>query len=375
MEDSTLNRVSLAGCERYHPETVKKAMCDLLEPFGGIKGIVSPGQKVLLKPNLLAAAPPAEAVTTHPLIVKVVTGMIHDAGGKVFIGDSPGSDDQKTALRVSGLLDVIEETGSNMLLFKTVKHKMVEGFRKRSFPLAAELDQVDLVINMGKLKTHSLTGLTGAVKNIYGCLIGGSKKKYHMDYPLPLDFSRLLIDVYLAVRPAFSILDAVVAMEGAGPRRGKPRRLGLLMASPNAVALDSIAAEITGFVPEQVTTIAAARMLRLPGSDRSGIEIKGLTLEQCRVPDFDRGPASSGSVSRLIARFPIAYFRNILYARRPYPRVNEELCSGCGICYEKCPAQVIDFSRSIPDIDHYECIRCYCCQELCPQGAIDLNKS
>lgn len=366
--------VTLAYCRRYHPQTVRHGLEQLLEPYGGIGALVKPGQKALLKPNLLAAAAPAEAVTTHPLVIKVLTELIQEAGGKVYIGDSPGNDRQEEAHRIAGLQKVIDDTGAEMLLFKRVKEVKVNGFRERIIPLAAELDQVDLVINVAKLKTHALTGLTAAVKNVYGCVAGKHKKRFHLEHPLPLDFSHLLIDVYLAVKPAFSIIDAVVAMEGNGPRRGKPRQVGLLMASPSAVALDSAAAEIIGFRPEQVATVAAARKLKLPGSNLSDVQIRGLSLEDCRVKDFDRGPAASGTVSGLIANFPLAWFSNMIYARRPYPRVDSKLCNGCGVCFENCPAQVIDFSKSIPDLDQYNCIRCYCCQELCAQGAIKLEK-
>lgn len=366
--------VSLSECKRYHPQTLRQALQQLLEPFNGIGAIVEQGQKVLLKPNLLAAAPPADAVTTHPLVIKVLTEMIQEVGGKVLIGDSPGSDGQEEAHRISGLQQVIAETGAEMLLFRTTKKVKVNGFKERTIPLTAEIDQADLIINVAKLKTHALTGLTAAVKNTYGCVAGNYKRRFHLEHPLPLDFSRLLIDVCMAVKPAFSIIDAVIAMEGAGPRRGKPRRVGLLMASPNAVALDSVAAEVAGFLPEQVATVAAARMLNLPGSNLADIKIAGLLLEECRVSDFDKGPAGSGKVSRLIANFPLTLFRNMLYARRPYPSVDGMLCNGCGICMDNCPAQVIELSDGTPDIDLYNCIRCYCCQELCSQGAFKLER-
>jgi uncharacterized protein (DUF362 family)/NAD-dependent dihydropyrimidine dehydrogenase PreA subunit len=365
--------VSITRCNRYHPLELRKAMLDLLEPFGGIKALVRLGQKVLLKPNLLAAASPAEAVTTHPLVVKVMSELIIEAGGKVYIGDSPGSDSQAQAHQAAGYKQVMAETGAEMLLFENIKEVKVNGSKDRIIPLAAELDQVDLIINMAKLKTHSLTGMTAAVKNTYGCIAGNYKKRFHMEHPLPLDFSRLVVDVCLAVKPAFSIIDAIVAMEGVGPRRGKARQAGLLLASDNPFAVDTVAAEIAGFLPEQVTTIAVAKQLKLPGALLSDIDVNGLTIGESRLKDFDRGPADAGKVSRLIANFPLAWFRNMLYARRPYPAVDADACSGCGDCVENCPVQVIKMAGDIPDLDLYNCIRCYCCQELCAEGAIKLK--
>ncbi len=365
--------VAVERCMRYDINEVREGLRKTLQPFGGLEALVSPGQKVLIKPNLLAAAAPAEAVTTHPVVIRALIELVQNAGGAAFIGDNPGFDDQKETLITAGLQDVIDQTGAAALIFSDSKEYPLSGFKKRLIPLARELDQVDLVINAAKLKTHALTGLTGAVKNNYGLLYGKIRKRYHMEHPLPLDFSRLLVDIYLAAKPALSVLDAVVAMEGTGPRRGKPRQLGLLMASTNAAALDSVAADITGFQPSQVTTIAAARELKLPGAFLEEIEITGVKLEECRVTDFDRGPGGYGRISRLVAGFPLAYFRNLLYARRPYPRIDPEQCNACGICAENCPLQAIACSSGVHRIDLYECIRCYCCQEHCPEGAIRLD--
>ncbi len=375
MPVSDQETVALVRCSRYHPQEVRSGLVQSLDYFGGIGALVRPGQKVLLKPNLLSAAPPAEAVTTHPLILKVMTELIHEAGGKVYIGDSPGHDSQEKAHHICGIQEVIEETGAGVIDFSDTVYRKVRGFKERNIPLAAELDQVDIIINVAKLKTHSLTGLTAAVKNIYGCVPGKSKARFHFEYPLPRDFSKFLLDVYYAVKPSFSIIDAVIAMEGAGPRRGKPRQLGLLMSSPNALALDNVAASVVGFRSNQVATLAAAGELRLPGSDLSAISVRGVKPEECRIADFDKGPASSGRLDRLIALFPIARIRDILTNRRPYPRINSDLCNGCGVCHENCPAQVIDFTASIPDIDFDGCIRCYCCQEFCARGAIEFIKA
>jgi uncharacterized protein (DUF362 family) len=151
-------------CKRYQNDSVHDSIALLLKPWGGIEGIVRPGNKVLLKPNLLAAVKPEEAVTTHPLIIKVLTELIQEAGGEVFIGDSPGGDDEDHTHSETGMLAVAQETGARLIKFDRVKQKDYDGIRKRSLELTAAIDEVDLIINVAKLKTHPLTGLTGAVK-------------------------------------------------------------------------------------------------------------------------------------------------------------------------------------------------------------------
>jgi len=374
MPASNSGKVTIKRCKNYDPGEVRTALEEVFANHGGIRSLLGSGKKVLLKPNLLSAAPPSEIVTTHPVVVRVMTEMLQEAGNKVFIGDSPGHDDQEKAHRICGLQDVIEATGAEALFFSDPVYKQFAGYRLWEIPLAPELDQVDLVINMAKLKTHSFTGMTGAVKNIYGCVPGTHKARFHFNYPSPKDFSRLLLDVYFAVRPAFSIMDAVVAMEGAGPRRGKPRQVGLLMGSENGLALDSVAASILGFQPGQVTTLAEARELQLEGSELDSITIKGLSLQEAGVKGFDRGPVAGGTISKLLVLFPLARIKDFLAARRPYPRINPELCTGCGACYKACPARVIEFTASIPDIEYSGCIRCYCCQEFCGEGAVVLTR-
>jgi uncharacterized protein (DUF362 family)/NAD-dependent dihydropyrimidine dehydrogenase PreA subunit len=364
--------VSLVDCSRYQEDTINESLNHLLEPWGGPAGLVRPGWKVLLKPNLLTAAPPEEAVTTHPLLIGCLAALLIRQGARVYIGDSSGSGSPDRVNRVTGMQQVIEKTGAESLPFDKVNQVQFAGFYMRCLPLAAALNRMDLVINIGNLKTHALTGLTGAVKNTYGCVVGKHKQLLHLEYPLPKDFSELLLDIYLAVRPGLSILDAVVAMEGPGPRSGRPRRIGVLMASRSGVALDTVAAAITGFSIEQVTTLAAARRRGLPGTDLSNINIVGISWRDVAVADFDRGPAAAGSVGGLPVRILLSRLRNRIVLSRRYPVVISHLCSGCGECVEHCPPQVIEIRNHKASIKRKGCIRCYCCQEFCPRGAIKI---
>jgi uncharacterized protein (DUF362 family)/NAD-dependent dihydropyrimidine dehydrogenase PreA subunit len=301
--------------------------------------------------------------------------LIREAGGQVYIGDGPGSDEQEYAHRVAGYEKICEETGAKLLIFREIIESVAPNTPSLILPLAAELEQVDLVINAAKFKTHPLTGMTAAVKNMYGVVAGKNKKRFHLEHPLPLDFSRVLIEVCLAAKPAFSIIDAVVAMEGLGPRRGKPRQVGLLLGSVNPFALDHVMAEIAGFRTEQVTTLMVAEQMNIPGSKSEEITVHGLNTDQCFLKNFDRGALTEGRVNRLLTNLPLAWLRNMLYARRPYPYIDQEFCTSCGECLENCPLQIITAEGKIPEIDHYECIRCYCCQEVCASGAIKLSRN
>ena len=374
MTEDKRTLVTLSRCNRYHLDTVRESILELLAPLGGIGSFIKPGFKVLLKPNLLAAAPPEEAVTTHPVIIRVLAELCREAGATVLIGDSPaGSCTPEHLYKSTGMQEAAEASGATLVDFLEAQEFEMPGWKRSGpLPLAQVLSEVDLVINAAKLKTHTLTGLTAAVKNTYGCVVGKSKGRLHREHPTPLDFSEIILDIYLLVKPGLSILDAVVAMEGTGPRNGRPRQAGLLMASTDGNALDCAAAAITGFSTDQVTTLALARRRGLAGTSLSQIKTAGLTLEEALLKDFDRGAVSGGRIGALLAHFPASWLRNFHQRRRPYPGINAEKCSGCALCYQHCPPQIISLRNKRAEIDLHRCIRCYCCQELCPQGAVEI---
>lgn len=367
------NVVSIASCSRYRLDTVSSSLVKLLEPWGGLSHFVKSGQVVLIKPNLLCAAKPEEAVTTHPLLIRAIADLVKQEGAEALIGDSPGSDSEETVYKVTGMDAVAKESGSRLIKFDSANSRVFQGMKRRNLDLASVLDQVDVIINVAKLKTHPLTGITASVKNTYGCIVGKKKAKMHLEHPLPADFARLVVDIHMAVKPALSIIDAVIAMEGTGPRSGKARKLNLLMASENGFSLDHIAARVVGIKPDHVTTCRTARKAGYPGTLFNEIDIKGIPLKECIIDNFDPGAASGGSVPGLLTNFPLAWYRRLRGNSRPYPLINKNNCINCGKCVEGCPAQIIiSTENSIPYIKRESCIRCYCCREFCPEGAVEL---
>lgn len=365
--------VSISSCNRYRIDTMNDSIKMLLEPWGGINYFVKSGQRVLIKPNLLCASNPEEAVTTHPVLIRAIADLAKKAGADVMIGDSPGSDDEETVYKRTGIEEVANETGARLVKFDSARGRKFYGIKARNLDLAAILDTVDVIINAAKLKTHPLTGITASVKNTYGCIVGKKKAKLHLENPLPLDFARLVIDIHMAVKPNLSILDAVIAMEGTGPRSGKARKANLLLASENGFALDNIAARLVGIKPDLVTTNYIAREMSYPGTKNIDILVKGLPLEECIIDSFDAGAAAGRNIPGLLANFPLSWFRGLRNNLRPFPVINKNSCIKCLKCLEGCPAQIIvRDSYGIPFIRRESCIRCYCCRELCPNGAVDL---
>lgn len=370
--------VSIVRCASYSPSEVEASVQRAVELLGEISGFVSTGERILIKPNMLAARRPYQAVTTHPEVVRAAIRLVRAAGGLPIVGDSPAGPSTERILRhlaeKTGIFEVCTQEGVPFALFtecETVAYD--EGKAAKSFDLTKALQEVDAVISLAKLKTHSFTRYTGAVKNLFGLVHGLKKAGYHMRMRSPEAFSEMLVDLAECVRPRLTIMDGVVGMDGDGPSSGRRREMGVLLASANPHALDAVALQLVGAEPASVWTVRAAmdRGL-LPKDCRAGIEIRGEALDGLRIHDFRMPPKLRvfGGIPGVLEGFVAEGV-----ARKPV--FSKELCSGCGRCVEICPAEALSLRDGrLPKVGIRRdlCIRCYCCQEVCPENAVDLKR-
>ena len=370
-------KVILKYCPDY-TMNVEQHLREGLSELGGMSAFVKPGQKVLLKVNLLMKKRPEEAVTTHPSVVEAVVHLVQEAGGIPIIGDSPGGPYTVNALRAiyarSGLSEVAERTGA--ILNEDVGQTTIqcpEGKLVRSLTLTNCVLEADVVIPLSKLKTHGMMTFTGGVKILFGVIPGLLKAEYHLKMFKVQDFADLLVDIATYVKPALSIMDGVVGMEGDGPSAGKPRNIGALILSTDPFALDVVAADLIGLKPEKVPTIMAARLrgltsrlneLQLTGDSRTLWRIQGFVIPKAVSANFlDMSP-----LPRSVNTF-------ILNRVRPRPIFEHATCVGCSDCANNCPAKAITMNeQQRPVVDLEGCIRCFCCQELCPHQSVKLFK-
>jgi len=362
-----MHTVAIERCPDYEREAVKSALLRLLEPLGGMAMFVKPGERVLLKPNMLYAKSPECAVTTHPAVLRGVIELVRKAGGIPLVGDSPGFGDLRKVAEKSGLLRVCEETGAELVEFGEAVEVSGSGLFKR-LELARPYLEADRVINLPKLKTHEMMTMTCAVKNLFGAVVGHAKAAWHLKAGADREmFARMLLEIYLLRQPDLTIVDAVTAMEGNGPGSGDPVEVGLLLAGANAVAVDVIAAEIAGIPKKLLYVERTARQLGLDGADRDSIETVGLPLDEARVAPFRLAPISD--VQFGLPPFLKNRLRHYLTTR---PCAVPEKCRLCGICVNACPPRAIEIKNGKLAFDYHRCIRCFCCRELCPDGALDV---
>lgn len=358
--------VSLRRLNDYTPAAVEEALAALLAPSGGMSAFVRPGQKVLLKPNLLAAKSPERAVTTHPEIVRAVIHSVQKAGGVVSVGDSPGIGSPRQVAQKSGILEVIESTGAHFAPFEESVKIRPEGGTFQELEIARDILDADLIINLPKLKTHQMMGLTCAVKNLFGAVVGMRKPRLHLQAGSDKAFFALmLLELAEHIKPALNIVDAVVAMEGDGPGSGDPIQVGVLLAGIDSQAVDTVATELVGFSPEQVWTQDIARKTGREFCTLDEITLLGDPLDSLRPARFRA--AKSTDVNFGLPNFLKDPLKNSLTAR-PVPDM--DTCQTCGLCVKHCPPDAMKISEQKLVIDYQRCIRCFCCQELCPYGAL-----
>ncbi len=351
-----------------HGPGLDASLARLVEPFGGWSGIVHPGERVAVKINLLRAAAPEKAVTTHPETLACVLRALKAAGADPFVADSPGGLNGPAkvarAYKLSGLADVCAAESVQIVDVEDdkVTLKAPEGRLYRTFSVGRAFVDADAIVQVGVLKTHQLMRLTGGVKLTYGCIPGLAKAHLHVRAQRREDFADMLLDLHLALKPRFTIIDGIVAMEGQGPGSGTPRELGSLFAAHDAMALDAALADRTAHERRAVYTIAASARRGLLDLD-DPYRLEGDAIE----PDTGFKPVRR-DMQELLPPSLHRATRNLITAR---PRLADpDACIRCGDCATICGAAAIVMDP-LPVYDDKLCVRCFACTEVCPTAAID----
>ena len=371
-------KVSLIALDSYDDDArIAQALSAALAPFGGMAAIVHPGDRVLLKANLLAPAKPEEAVTSHPAIVRAVIRAAKAAGAaRVMVGDSPGVGTTRETMRASGILQVVEEEGAEMAAFDQVAvFERMENTLGKRLELTDHLLQTDVLITLPKLKTHVQMGYTGALKNQYGLVVGTRKAQYHFRFQNRDRLADLMIDINRTAKVKLAILDAVVAMEGPGPHGGRPRKIGALVVGTDLPAVDVVGCQLIGLDPQGYPLLQAAARAGYGTTDPEQIHVVGETVESLRVPDFEQVKAPANIMRILpLPNWMLRWLRRQIADR---PHIDKSKCIKCLKCHHGCPVKpsAIDPRREGDCVNQRTCIRCYCCHEFCPVNAIELRKS
>ncbi len=381
------NRVFIVRCRDY--EEVEDKLTELLEMMNGMGTFAKPGEKIVLKINLLQAAKPGKAVTTHPAVAAAVARLVKKEGAIPIIADSPGSGYpyNKKALdktyRTCGINRVAEEEGIEINF--DPKYDIVsfpEGKLIKRFEVITPVLEADGVFNLCKLKTHLFMHMTGAVKNNFGVIPGLTKPGYHAKLHDKSRFANMLLDLAEYVSPRISIMDAVTGLEGEGPgAAGEPRHVGLLMAARSPLALDVVAGEIIGLKRENNPVLTEAEKRGLFPNSIENVQVIGADISDVRILDY-KFPPTIFEVTGIggVSWWQKALMPLVKTGMSLKPQVVREKCTACGVCTEACPMEAVTVIKSnsngnYAQINDKNCIRCYCCHEMCQESAIKLHKS
>jgi uncharacterized protein (DUF362 family)/NAD-dependent dihydropyrimidine dehydrogenase PreA subunit len=364
-----LPTVALLSQKSYSEKGLTGSLEKLLRELGGLETFVQPGDRVLLKPNMLSARKPEKRVTTDPMVVRIIARMILDCGGKPFIADSPGIEPFGQVARISGIEKVGKDLGIPVLELDDpvpVPHRTDSRFR--NVEISSKVLETDRVINLPKLKTHAQMLLTLGVKNLFGTVVAQRKAEWHYKVGLNRDtFASLHLDIYQAIRPTLTILDGIWGMEGHGPGNGRPRNFGILAGSTDAVALDCSICRILGTPLENFPLYREAKRRSIGQTDLEQVNFKGDLDPLEVIKDVDIPRLDSLHVLPGFLKF----FGNSLTSR---PVQDPDKCIGCGECVKICAARAISLENRTLTYDYEKCIRCFCCQEVCPANAIGFKK-
>lgn len=371
------SKISVLKCEEYDPEKLESLIVRSLANIGFDPASFG-GKRVALKPNLLIPADVQKAVMTHPEFFRAMVRVVKANGGSPVLIESPSIHSLARTLKRTPYQEVVDSEAVDVADVDLTRTLHFEDAKKfKHIDIAAAFFDADIIVNLPKFKTHGLTYITGAVKNLFGSIPGLQKSKMHVKLPSAPEFCEFLVDLYGAILNGFDspkevihVMDAIVAMEGEGPGpSGTPKPMNAVLAGRDAVAMDYVATKIAGLEVEKAFTVnyGFERDFGVNGPD--DIEVVGDSISSLGNTPLE---ASRGTIMSNMVRWPFTakWFKN-LTIERPWPR--EGICTLCYQCKKICPAGAISAStggKKIPTYNYDLCIRCYCCMEVCPEAAI-----
>ena len=370
-----LDKVFISKCSDYEIENLTKLIGEQFSALGVCEEIKE-GMTVVVKPNLIMRSKPSEAIITHPAVMAAVGINVKKIGAEVLIAESPGGTYSPAIMRNvyngCGYTEIAEKYGFKLYTeCKSREVSLPQAKRCKNMTVIEPYLNADYIIDIAKMKTHSMTGFSGAVKNLFGVVPGLMKPELHCRFPEKTQFAEMLVDLCEFVKPNLSVIDAVYGMEGDGPTGGESRFVGAVLSSKSPYAADVAALNIIGIKPEEIPMISDAVSRGVCPKSIDEIELLGDGAGEIHIADYKR--AKTGNVD-FIARLPKFMRSTVQKLVTPVPKIKTKECIGCGKCAESCPQKVIDMTDRKAVIRYNDCIRCFCCHEMCPEHIIDIKR-
>jgi uncharacterized protein (DUF362 family)/ferredoxin len=353
-----------------------RSLLDHLQP--PIASQVNRGDRVLVKVNMgcTGVREPEQRFTSHPAYVAAVIEVLMDCGAKVSFGDDAARVGKyyEPLYEKTGMREVARRTGARLVDFVAVGAREIRGglLIPRRYLVTNALLDADFVVNVANCRSHQGIGLSGAVKNMFGCVIGRRKLLIHNMFPgQPRAFSRVIADIYRTIKPGLSFLDLTSVVEGAGQELAI-RPVGLMLASTDGVALDTLAAHAIGYEGLPLWIAHYGNKFGVGCNEIDRVCIRGIDWEAFQRPNL-KHPWMHGKTTVPLYDRATAILNNAVL--HPRPVISPEACTGCGDCAQRCPVNCIEPGRTGERyrIELSRCADCGCCLKVCDVGAVDLR--
>jgi len=279
-------QVILSRCPDYNPAKLARAIEEHLSLMGGLNKFVSRGDRVLLKPNFIAPKSRRRAVQTDPEVILQMARILKDSGARPFVGDSPAWGDTFACIKALRLEEPLKRMDVPVKQLDRPRWLKIRT-NNLKIGISSVALEADKIINLPKFKTHQQLVATFAVKNMFGCVSGKQKAFWHFANGGQEElFCEFLIEVYKILRPAFTLIDGIVAMDGRGPIQGRARPLGLLISGLEPISCELVCTRLAGFEPDDIPIIRTARKIGFGSVELGDIEVLGERLDDCLCSDF-----------------------------------------------------------------------------------------
>ncbi|MFL6700077.1 MAG: DUF362 domain-containing protein [Vitreoscilla sp.] len=337
--------------------------------------LISTGDHVLVKPFLrYGNAMPTSRMISHPEVVRMAIEAVRDCGAIAMLGDAGMRKARSGASppHDAWIHDMARQSGARPVSFGASGARYVRSgvlFPRRYLIARAVLD-VDKVIGCANLQPHPLLTLSGATKNMFNSLVGKCQQQLHNLFPDPDSIARVIVDVCTLVKPTVSFLDlTTVADPGGNPDQLK--KVGLILAGSDPIALDTVAARLIGLGPHDVPTTRIGSRHGLGTADPARIAMSGLDWKDLPSATAGERPASRRPRESLYDA-ATRFCNNALLSVKPF--VEPLSCIRCGACQPACPIDAITTDTDgLPRINSRRCANCQLCIEACDANAIDLR--